>query len=280
MAKPSIFSSKYDLEMKKRKKKRIIGVFVILFAVLMYILISSETINFKNITASIKKISIFNLSKKNTAQNNSTENKKAASDANNKKKQTEKKQTAASQVTQPKTEEKFYSIQFSDGKTMKVSYDDSNGSKVIKSVDNTDADLEYNISPTSNAAVLYEKSAQTMLLVDVNGKATDVTNPSYTAQSSGTVFEKNSILKDNPTYTWCSSPKFVDGDNIVYISQMPWFDNRAEKYVWVYNISGNKHYITSIAGTNIQINAVNDKGIEIVADGNTQYLKGDGTVNK
>jgi major membrane immunogen (membrane-anchored lipoprotein) len=279
VAKPSIFSSKYDIEMKRRKRRKIFGIFVFLFAVCIYILISSGTIDCKSIAANIKKINVFNLRKNKTTQNNEDNSKKAVVNTSVKD-QSKNKKAVAKKAAEPKTEAKFYSIQFADGKTMKVTYDDSNGNKVIKSVDNSDPDLDYNISPTSNAAVLFEKSTQTMMLVDINGKATDVTNPSYTAQSSGTVFEKNAILKDNPTYVWCSSPKFIDGDNIVYISQIPWFDNRTEKYIWMYNISGNKHSIESIEGTNIQINAVSDKGIEIVSDNNVQYLKGDGTVNK
>lgn len=279
MAKPSIFSSKYEKEMKKRKRKRIFGVLGILLVICMFILVSSETINCKSIVANIKKINIFSFGKNKNSQN-VTENdkKKNTSDANNKKQDSKKKKTTVKQAAVP--ENKFYSIQFSDGKTMKVNYDDSNGSKVIKTVDNTDSDLDYNISPSANAVVLYEKSTQTMLLVDINGKATDVTYKSYMAQSSGTVFEKNSVLKDNPAYVWCSSPKFADNDNIAYISQIPWFDNRTDKYVWMYNISGNKYSNTNIEGTNIQINGVSDKGIEIISDNNTQYLKGDGTVSK
>lgn len=279
MAKPSIFSSKYEKEMKKRKKKKIFGIFIILLAICMYIVVSSDTLDYKGIAANIKKINVFNLGKNKNSQNKVSDSKKTTADTKNKNQSSNKKDTAKKAVV-PKKEDKFYTIQFADGKTMKVTYDDSNGNKVIKSVDNTDSDLDYNISPTSNAAVLFEKSTQTMMLVDINGKATDVTNQSYTAQSSGAVFEKNTILKDNPAYIWCGSPKFADGDNIVYISQIPWFDNRTEKYVWIYNISGNKHSIVSIEGTNIQINAVSDKGIEIVSDNNVQYLKGDGTISK
>jgi hypothetical protein len=71
-------------------------------------------------------------------------------------------------------------------------------------------------------------------LFDTNGNKEDITNPEYVS-SSGTVISKDNQLSSNPNYIWCSSPKFIDDDNIAYISQLPWL-NKSSKYIWIENI--------------------------------------------
>lgn len=277
MARPSIFSSKYEVEMKKRKRRIIFTIIALVFVIGVVILTSGNIINYNKIISEIKKVSVFNSNKSSGNSSNSTKvnnNKKTNSSTNSNKKQTTKKNATT------KVEDKVYSVQFVDGKAVKVFYDDSTGNKVIKTVENTDSQLDFNISPSSNLVVIYEKSTQAMMLVDSSGKATDITYPAYKSERDGTVFEKDTVLKNNAAYIWCNSPKFVDDNNIVYISQVPWFDNRPDKFLWIYSISENSYRDTNITGANIQINGLSDKGIEIVSDGNTEYLKADGTINK
>lgn len=274
MAKPSIFSSRYEEEMKKRKRRIIIAIIALIFAAGIIILSIGKIIDYNKMASEIKKINVFQLNKNSgkSSANTNTDNKKSGSSNN--------KQQTVKQTPVKKTENKSYSVQLADGKSVKVLYDDSNGNRTIKTLENSDSDIDFNISKTAAFIVIYEKSTQSMMLVNANGKISDITYASYKSESSGTVFQKNDILKNNPNYVWCMSPKFIDDNNIVYISQVPWFDNRPDKYLWIYNISGNTYVNTNVTGTNIQVNGLSDKGIEVVIDGNTEYLKGDGTISK
>ena len=45
-------------------------------------------------------------------------------------------------------------------------------------------------------------------------------------------FQRMELLKKHKTYIWSVSPKFIDEDNIAYVSELPWIKKRQ------YNIYG------------------------------------------
>lgn len=266
VAKPSIFSNRYRKEMKKRRNRRIITILSAIVLIAFVILLISASL-----TDWTKKISnVKNGPRVDASNNQNTISKNDAGKTN---------EEVNKNDNQQKPVDKVFTVNLADGKSLNITYDDTLNTRKITNLQNQDPDIDFNINPSSTAAIAYEKSTQTVLLVKADGTSSDVTNTSYTS-SSGNVFNKDSILKDNQNYIWEQSPKFIDDDNIAYITQLPWFDNRTSKFIWKYNIKDNTNVNTNITGTNIQINNVSDKGLEIVTDNVVQYLKGDGSITK
>lgn len=265
MGKPSIFSNQYRREMKRRRNRIIIIVVaIIVIAVLGIILITGSLSNYKFTENSneVKKVS-----EKNTEKTQNISVKNEASKTNKQEDSNKQQNTPA----------KVFTVNMADGKTINITYDDTNSVRKITNIQNGDPDIDFNINPSGTFAVAYEKSKQNIMLINADGTSSDITNTSYTS-SNGTAFSKDSILSQKSDYIWQQSPKFIDDDNIAYISQLPWF-NKTSKYIWKYNIKDKTNINTNITGTNVKMNnMVNGKGLEIVVDNVTEYLKPDGSV--
>ncbi|WP_242946803.1 hypothetical protein [Clostridium haemolyticum] len=64
----------------------------------------------------------------------------------------------------------------------------------------------------------------------------------------------------------------MDDDNIVYISQLPWFNKSNTKYLWKYNISNNIHEnnlpnMGEVSGKKIEYGNITSEGLEVLVDG-------------
>ena len=269
MARPSIFSNEYERQMKRRRKKIsiVILVLVIASAAIAFVKIKGNVYKYinNNISFLYKNKSIKIPEKNESKINNSVDKKNII---------TKSSDTSNKEVNN----DKIYTIKIDD-KDIKILYNDNNGDKKIKSVDLNSLDGEYNINPSQNVVLVYSKMTQTMNLIDLGGNKQDISYNTYVS-TSGNSFTRENQLKVNPSYIWCSSPKFMDDDNIVFVSQVPWFDNRQNKYIWKYSLKDKSYINTNLTGTDVRVNSITDKGIEIVIDGNTQYLKSDGSITK
>lgn len=255
MAKPSIFSKDYDRRMKTRKKRTITAAVVIVLAVI----VGLATFSVKSLKGALK---------------NASKNVPKISDTKQNAKSTPAKKTEAK--PQNKVSENSYSVQLSDGKTVKAAYEVSNGNKLFKSVTCDGENIVYDISPSKKNAIIYDSKAQSILLLDADGNKQDVTNPQYTS-TNGNVIAKNAQLSSDPNYVWCSDPKFLDDNNIAYVSQLPWL-GKTTKYVWIESLSNKNHVlIQGIEGENVKLDKITDKGLTVISDDKTVYLKADGT---
>ena len=54
--------------------------------------------------------------------------------------------------------------------------------------------------------------------------------------SKNEIFSKEEQLKKHPTYIWSITPKFIDEDNIAYVSELPWINEKAVQYIWKVNL--------------------------------------------
>ncbi|SMC24723.1 hypothetical protein SAMN02745134_02281 [Clostridium acidisoli DSM 12555] len=261
MAKPSIFSSGYEKKMRKRKRMIFISVLIVIVALVIVIISLLGNLGIRNKkNEQIKKIV-------NTETNSKT---------NTSSKKSKDKIKKSNEDASKKIDKLNFVINMPSGKQIKVIYENAGTAKVIKSVENSDPDLDYNINPSGSAIVLFQKSTQDIIVANADGTSINITNASYTA-TTGTVFTKDSVLKANPSYVWCTSPKFIDDTNVAYISQLPWF-NKSNKYIWKFNIQDKTSVNTNLTGENVQINAITPNGLEISVDNSVQYLKGDGSV--
>lgn len=258
MAKPSIFSKDYENQMRKRKKRIS---FTILITAIVVIFVS---VYMKGMFKSVSKNEV------KTKNSITTDKEKAKS--------TESRKVEATEPQKIKKSE-GYDVKLSSGKTVSAVYENKNNDITFKSVSPSDSNILYNISPSGKNIIVFDDKAQSIILVDIKGNKQDVTNMQYTS-SSGSVTLKNAQLSSQPSYIWCSSPKFIDNDNIAYISQLPWI-GKTTKYVWIENLKDRNHsLVQEIQGEDVKLDGLTDKGLTVIEDGKTVFLKADGSISE
>lgn len=254
MPKPSIFSNNYDKQMKRRKRM------IIMIVVAIIIILGSI------ISGIFKKVD-----SKNKSENKQKVNRKV------KAKEIKKNDNKNSVSTNTKVSinnNKNYNIKLSNGVEIKLLYNIVNNEKEYIKVEPND--IKYTISPSKRYICLVENKTQKMILFDINGNQKDITKNEYVS-SRGESFTKDNILKSNPNYIWADNPIFLNDDNIIYISQLPWFNKGDTKYVWKYTISNNNYTnnfetIGEVSGKNIQYGNLTQDGLKIKVDGVEENL--------
>lgn len=275
VAKPSMFSKDYDERMRRRKKiKRVFTVIVVLAVIIGAVLFSG------NIGSRIKigidkvnnKISDKN---KNISGNSKSKEKTISKEKEVKQQQLIKTQKQNENKNEVDTNKKTQVIKLLNGEEIKLIYSMVNNQRQYLEV--SAETIQYSISPTKKKVVLLEKNTQNIILVDEMGNVKDVTKKEYVS-TKGTMFSKDSVLKDNSGYIWSSLPKFIDDNNMIYVSQLPWFNRGEEKFIWRYTINTNVHnqIITEggeISGREISYGKFLKDGLEVIIDGNVNIIK-------
>ncbi|WP_163194190.1 hypothetical protein [Clostridium thermarum] len=266
MGKPSIFSREYDRKMKARKRRKTIFVFC-LIAVALYFFCRTTYTRWQD-----------NYFKQKQEQStgylaNGGDKDEGASSKNNE----EKEQVPESEPEQaPIITDKTLDLNLPNGKVIKVIYNEENGSKSIRNVVSEDNSLLFfNVSPSAAKAVVLD-SAQELYIIDLEGNIKNISKTEYIT-TKGTKIEKSSYLQKNPSFQWHSTPKFINENTVVYLSQMPWFQTK--KSVYKVDINDVKHErITSLTSENISFDIMEEKGLKINVDGAVMYINNEGNV--
>lgn len=266
MVKPSIFSRDYEKQMKKRRNRIVWGICISVI-VIMFAAVSMKGI-FKNLGKDMGKLKNIVAADKDNIKSTEVKNLDVQSP-----KKTENSEKSKVQKADG------YDIQLGDGKTITVVYEVKNNDKVFKEVIAVENKVLYSISPSGKNIVIFDDKMQNIIVVDIDGNKQDVTNLQYTS-TSGTVITKGAQLSTDPNYIWCSSPKFIDEDNIAYISQLPWI-GKTTKYVWIENLKEKTHtFVQGIDGEDLKIDSLTDRGLTVNVDGRTVYLTPNGNISK
>ncbi|MBU3110935.1 hypothetical protein [Clostridium lacusfryxellense] len=284
MRKPSIFSKNYDKEVKRRKI--IIITLIILPVIGLGIFFSTgfdavlnKGISMKNGINSI----LSNKSKDNKKdeQNKAAAVKKESEKVIEKQAKTEKDDSAKAESASKAVsdiKDQHFDVTFSDGQKVSIEYSQLAEVKTIKGVTN-DKEVSYDISPSKKAIVLQSIKNQDMLYVDVNEIKTDITKKAYVS-SKNVTFTKKEQLNKNPSYLWSVSPKFIDEDNIAYVSELPWL-KKTVKYIWKVNLKNNTHkQVQRVSGKEITFDKITPEGLAANIDGNIVYITPMGKVVK
>lgn len=274
MGKPSIFSREYEKKMQHRKIRRrillVLAVILLIFGAI-FILSPKKSISFKSYIESIQKRFAEPKTNATNTKINNKQNKlsnKNSASAQSKKKELPKKNT-----------EQNITVKLKDGKTINLICEAVNGkNNKFKTIEPADSSINYDISPSGKGIMIYESNTQTIYYSDLNGKLIDITKPEYISRK-GNTYLKEDKLRDNPDYMWCASPKFIDDENIAYISQLPWLNIRDTKYIWTIKISdpNDQTYNSDLSGSNVKIGNLTSKGLQITLDDKVYYLKSDGS---
>ena len=270
MAKPSIFSKEY--ERKMRRRKRTITLVVVLSIAAFGILYASGGIKgvFKNKNISLA--GFLNKSDKTEKEDNKQDNKQEDKKPSNEEDKKPDDQQNNAETEQKNPEEKGYEVNLKDGTKIKAVYENKDGANRFKYITPADAAVTFSVNPSGTSIVILDSKAQNMILVDSNGTVQEITSQSY--KSNG----KDAVLSQKPEFVWCTSPKFVDDENIAYLSQLPHISSKiTKKFLWVVNTKNKDKHINkySISGENIKLgNIITDKGMEVILDDNSvKYIK-------
>lgn len=273
MARPSIFSK--DYERHKRRRKKVMTFVVILILASAGIFLASGSI--KNMLISkagtyknTKLFSVFKREKKDETEPSRGVEEKPTPETQN-----------STETPAKVEEEKGYDIALSNGTKVRAVYIATDAGNKFKYILPLDSPVSFNINPSGSNMVIMDVAAQNMKLVDINGNVQDITKTEYTytnkEDGKTSVFNKEDILekyKEN-NYVWCTSPKFIDDENIAYLSQLPYVSSKKkEKFLWAVNIKNkDKHeYKYALNGENLRLGNTSAKGIELTLDNGTVKL--------
>lgn len=274
MAKPSIFSSDYDKSMRRRK--RMIRSFIIIVVVVSLI---GAIAMISNVNSKDGKGKIFSFLKTedNTDNGQQSSNSKKISTDNDEVEKNDpiKENTTNDEAVKDQGEEKVIEeapqkesleIVLPSGEKAIAFIDVNDGVKTFHKVDLDD--ILYNINPSKNTVVILDTNTQSLILSDINGKQKDITKKSHTS-TKGITYTKENRLKKYPDLVWNALPKFINDDEIAYVSQLPLLSIQPNKYVWKYLISNDTHNIVKgkYYGKKIKIGNLSEEGLEVIIDG-------------
>jgi len=170
-------------------------------------------------------------------------------------------------------------VLLSDGQKINIEYTISGTEKIIKGVSG-DKELTYDISPSKKAIVIQSKKNQDMIYLHSNKLNIDITKKVHTS-SKGKSFSKDEHLIKHPNYSWSVTPKFIDEDNIVYVSELPWIKEDAVQFIWKVNLKDKSHVqVKPASGKSISFKAITAKGLGTSIDGNEVFITPLGKVVK
>lgn len=151
---------------------------------------------------------------------------------------------------------------------------EDNGVKIF-SPDLEVSGMESDISPAKNQVVILDGETQDLFLVDIDGNVTDITYKTYTKKDKSYSATKEQILASYKNeFVWGEQPKFLDEDTVVYMSQLPWFDERRFLYIVELNPLSHKNF-QSVFGTDVVLKELTEKGLAYEKEGKIYYLTPD-----
>lgn len=131
-------------------------------------------------------------------------------------------------------------------------------------------EMEGDISPSKNQAVILDQETQDLFLIGLDGTVTEITYKTY-KNSRGYTESKENILRRTENFVWAEQPKFLDEDTVVYMSQLPWFDER--RFLYVVDLEPLSHRnFQSVFGTDVILGELSELGLSFTKEGVTYHL--------
>lgn len=279
MSKPSIFSKDYEKKTKKRKK--VILSLIIIPIIGLVIFLNTDFKGLLNAGAIMKRgiSSTFSNGVKENKQGNVKKDSGVVSIEQTDAQKAKATKAAIDAKAKAGVENLSFIVSFKDGQKVTVEYNVSSDKKTIKGVSNTTGIL-YDISPSKKSIVIQSTNNQDMLYADVNKTSKDISRETYISSGNQT-YLKDDQLKSNPNYIWSITPKFIDEDNIAYVSELPWMNEKNVQYIWKLNLKDNvQMQVQPASGMKITFGKINAKGLEANIDGNLVYVTALGGVTK
>jgi len=276
MRRPSMFSKHYKKEIKKRRRKIVLLIIAPIIGLTIFLITDFNALI--NTGISMKKgLTSILLNKPKDKESSAVKVEKTPpvvkpqpNTEKNKALQAEEALKAAAAL-----KNEIFVVTLSDGQKISIEFTVKAAEKNIKGVTD-DKNISYDISPSKKSIVIQSKNNQDLLYVDVNKISKDITKKAHES-TKGEIFPKDGLLKNHTNYLWSITPKFIDEDNIAYVSELPWINDKGVQYIWKVNLKSNVHMqVKPASGKSITFKNITPKGLEASIDGNVVYVTSTG----
>lgn len=276
MRRPSMFSKHYKKEIKKRRRKIVLLIIAPIIGLTIFLITDFNALI--NTGISMKKgLTSILLNKPKDKESSAVKVEKTPpvvkpqpNTEKNKALQAEEALKAAAAL-----KNEIFVVTLSDGQKISIEFTVKAAEKNIKGVTD-DKNISYDISPSKKSIVIQSKSNQDLLYIDANKISKDITKKTH-ASTKGTIYSKEQLLQKNKAYSWSIMPKFIDEDNIAYVSELPWINDKGVQYIWKVNLKSNVHMqVKPASGKSITFKNITPKGLEASIDGNVVYVTSTG----
>lgn len=255
MAKTSIFSSKYHKRQRRKKFIRRTALLVFFAAALFFIFRTPLS----NMVERVRQ----NIAEEEKQREEILEGIETPME-------TPVEETPVESPTEP--DPVYASITLPGGTMFSVETVEENGQLLFKELPE-ELKLLADLSPSRDRLVVLEESTQDLYLADTAGQITDITYRVY-KNSRGYQETKENILRRLPDFIWARQPKFLDEDTVVYMSQLPWFDERTFLYIVELNPLSHKNF-QKVGGMEVVLLERTEAGLKFSIQGEEKVLTPD-----
>lgn len=281
MGRPSIFSREYKRKMRARRMKNIFLTLIVIIAAGAFLLRDNVRtwLNHKVNTVYVSKNNVIGLVTNKVrnvlSEHKTEENRDFGKDKDNQEKtmerETDSKKNTAEGNSLPV--EQSYQMNLNSGKVVNVIYEQIGDKKRFKGASGEN-DIYFNISPSGTSIVILDQSSQDMFFMNEAGTVEDITKKQYVSTSGVDVYNKDEQIAKTPEYIWHGTPKFIDEDNVVYISNLPWFNKKGERFIWKVNLKTKEHInILGTGAASLSFDKLTEKGLAVNIEGKVKYLQ-------
>ncbi|TDT58423.1 hypothetical protein [Fonticella tunisiensis] len=264
MRKPSIFSSNYREQMRRRRINIILIVLILISAVFFGVkyYISNDIKFLKG-----EKAADIQKGQKNDNKQAPDKSQDNKSQANLQNPGNEQKQAEGKNIS-------YYEYKTAEGGTIKVEYTVQADRKEIIGLKEDNSTVSFDISPDKQRIVFEDKASGDIVLGDVNNTFIKIQLKEYISKASGVVIKQESTVKNKPWHIWAQKPHFTSDGRVVYVSHLPFVKKGNNLYLWTVNMDGTGHKFLGKLGyniNNISYDGFDEKGGLKIKDGDKSY---------
>lgn len=264
MAKPSIFSGEYQRIMKRRRRFFRIAAVLAALCIIFLVYHKPNLPNLKSIVENIKLPDVTNTenNKKNDEkkQNNAIEDKKSSDE--------EKENKEQGNGSKDSGEFKY---SFSNGEDIYITYKKDGNDIKLTGIRPEREDISYDIREDGKSIVFDNPKISDIWVFNIDGTSRKISPDAYKQSGeNGGVFTKKWVMEQyRNNYVWAAKPKYLKDGRIVYQSNLPWFREKNNYYIWVVNEDGGNNRL--VTGTDsdhpAEYYSVSDNNIIVVING-------------
>lgn len=264
MKRTSIFSREYE---KKIRKKRFIILFIILifsFVTVYYIINFSQFNNYvKNVYYSMV-IKGYDQGNEENLENNLNDK---YVDVNLVEEDKNKIENEHNEIESENVNFDYlkHEIELNDGEKLNILYKKESEVEFVESQNELSENYAVDISPSKSRILIKNLNTQDTYMVDKNFNLFKLDPEFFYSNSAGNRFYKSDILNTYENYSWYKDARFLTDNDIIYVSNLPWF-GKNEEYIWktdVKDVNNIRHFMTSVGGVNISFQELTEGGIKV-----------------
>lgn len=291
MGKPSMFSSNYKQQLKRRRVNTFLFILLLLsisFFGGKYYIDKHDISIFKNIenikiVKNIKNVHIpdwwTNLRNKFTKKSTvKTTVKEQATEASAPIAKTKTKtSTKADREVINQNQIKEYIYTSVAGEKYSAEYEIKDGNFEFIGIKSSANNSDYSISADKSLLVFDIKSKDSIVICNSKGNFNIISRAYYTTRTTHKKLTKEATLSNYKGFVWAEKPYFTLDGRVVYVSRLPFVrSSKTTLYLWSVKLDGSNPVKLSEVGNNIGVISYNGydskRRLKVVVDGTVYYL--------